>query len=90
MEKQTSCLSTWGDLEAVETLLRPYPQASINERTAENFRLLHEKDEDVEDLNVIYKLILPHQEESKDELKKIQPENCLDLTTGGGEHFCEG
>ena len=50
----------------------PYPQASINERITENFRLLHEKDEDVEDLNVIYKLILPHQEESKDELKKIE------------------
>ena len=65
----------------------PYPQAIINERTTEKIRLLHEKDQDVEDLNVIYKLILPQQEESKDELKKIEPGNCLDLTTGGGEHF---
>ena len=43
----------------------------------------------MENPNVIYKLILPHQEEPKDELKKIEPGNCLDLTTGGGEQFCE-
>ena len=55
------------------------------------------KDEDLGNLNLGHKLILPHQGESEgatsklDKLvKKIEPSNCLDLACGGGEHSSDG
>ena len=55
------------------------------------------KDEDLGSLNIVHKLILPHQGESEgaasklDKLvKKMEPGSCLDLACGGGEHSCDG
>ena len=54
------------------------------------------KDEDLGSLNIVHKLILPHQGESEgaasklDKLvKKMEPGSCLDLACGGGEPSCD-
>ena len=54
-------------------------------------------DEDLGNLNVVHKLILPHSKESEettsklDKLaKKMEPCNCLHLMCGSGEHSCDG
>ena len=48
-------------------------------------------------LNVIHKLILPHNKEPGEimnklekSMKKMEPGSCLDLASGSGEHFCDG
>ena len=81
-----------------EKLLKPswflYPQASLKEEMTARIRLTSEKDEDLGNLNVIQKLILPHREESKEKAdrsrgeppKKMEPGTCLDLVTGDGGH----
>ena len=57
------------NLGVVWRLLRPswypHPQTSLNEETTERIRLLSWENKDLGDLNVIHKLILPHQEEPK-------------------------
>ena len=76
----------------------PHSQASLNEETTERIRLLLGKDEDLRYLNVLHKLILPHQEvskvnseQSRDELlKKMESGTCLDLAKGAKGHSCEG
>ena len=60
-------------------------------------RLSPAKDEDLGSLNVIHKLILPHQGEPEEAMskpdksvKKMEPGSCFDLASAGGEHFCDG
>ena len=55
------------------------------------------KDEDLENLNGIHNLILPHSKESEEttskldkSVKKMEPGSCSDLACGGGEHSCDG
>ena len=55
------------------------------------------KDEDLWNLNVIHKLILPYCKESEEttsepdkSAEKMEPGSCLDLACGGGEHSCDG
>ena len=69
----------------------------MNEEVTERVRLSPGKDEDLGNLNVIHKLILPHPEESKEvtnksnkSSKKLEPGSCLDLASGSGEHSCDG
>ena len=71
-------------------------QASLNEEATERVRLTPAKDDDLGNLNVIHKLILPYQGEpekvtSKPDksVKKMELGSCLDLASGGGEHFCD-
>ena len=73
--------------------LCPYPQANLNEEVTEQMRLSPGKNDDLGNLNVIHKLILPHREESKEitnksneTSKETEPGTCLDLAAGGGEH----
>ena len=54
-------------------------------------------DEDLGTLNVIHKLILPHKREPGEimnklekSMKKMKPGSCLDLTSGIGDHSCDG
>ena len=63
----------------------PYPQASENEEVTERVRLSPAKDEYLGNLNVIHKLILPHQGEPKEvtskpdkSIKKMGPGSFLD------------
>ena len=60
-------------------------------------RLSPTKDEDLGNLNVVHKLILPHSKESEEttskldkSAKKVEPGSCLDLVRGSGEHSCDG
>ena len=60
-------------------------------------RLSPAKVEDLGNLNLVPKLILPHRKESEERtskldklVKKMEPGSCLDLVCGGGEHFCDG
>ena len=60
-------------------------------------RLSPAKDEDLGNLNVIQKLILPHRGEPEEKtskpdksIKKMEPDSCLDLAIGGGKHSCDG
>ena len=60
-------------------------------------RLSPAKDEDLGNLNVVQKLILPHRKESEETtrkqeklVKKTEPGSCLDLVCGGGDHSCDG
>ena len=78
-------------------LLRPswclHLQASLNEEVTERVKLSPRNDEDLGNLNVIHKLILPHREVSKDEAKDEAPqkrEPGLDLETRDGGHSCDG
>ena len=88
MAKRTSCSLLWG----------PHPQASVNEETTERIRLLPGKKEDLHNLHMIHKLILPHHEVSKSKVeessnklpKKLEPGTCLDLATGGKGQSCDG
>ena len=75
----------------------PHPYKNLIEEVTEWVRLSPMKDEDLAKLNIVHKLILPHQGESEgatiklDELvKKMEPGSCLDLACGGGEHSCDG
>ena len=89
------------NLGTVWKLLRPswcpHSQASLSEEVTERVRMSPGKDEDLGNLNVIHKLILPHRKESEGVMsklseshKKLEPGNCLDLASGGGENSCEG
>ena len=59
---EDNVLST--NLGTIWKLLRPswcpHPQASLNEEVTERMRLSPAKDEDLANLNLIHKLILPH------------------------------
>ena len=75
----------------------PHPHASLIEEVTEQVRLSPTKDEDLGTLNVIHKLILPHSKEPGEimntlerSMKKMEPGSCLDLTSGSGEHSCDG
>ena len=89
------------NLGTVWKLLRlswfPHPHASLIEAFTERVRLSPAKDEVLEKLNVVHKLILPHRKESEETtskldklVKKMEPGNCLDLVCGGREHSCDG
>ena len=78
------------NLGTVWKLLRPtwcpHPHASLIEEVTERVRLSPAKDEDLENLNVVHKLILPHRKESEETtskldtlVKKTEPGRCLDL-----------
>ena len=69
----------------------------MKEEVTEYVRLSVGKDEDLRNLNVIHKLILPHRRESEEitnkpnkSPKKLEPGSCLDLASGGGDHSCDG
>ena len=77
------------NLETVWKLLRfswhPHPRASLIEVT-ERVRLSPTRDEDLGNLNVVRKLILPHSKKSEEttsklykSAKKMEPGSCLDL-----------
>ena len=75
----------------------PHPYASLIEEVMERVRLSPTKDEDLETLNVIHKPILPQNKEPGEimnklekSMKKMEPGSCLDLTSGSGEHSCDG
>ena len=79
----------------------PHPYTSLigagEIGVTERVRLSPVKDEDLGKLNIVHKLILPHQGESEGALskldklvKKMKPGSCLDLACGGGEHSCDG
>ena len=75
----------------------PHTQASLIEEVTERVRLSPANDEDLGNLNMVHKLILPHRKESEktrsklDKLvKKMEPGSCQDLVCGGGEHSCDG
>ena len=59
-------------------------------------RLSPAKDEDLGNLNVVHKLILPHRKESEETtskhdtlVKKMESGNCQDLVSGVGGHSCD-
>ena len=75
----------------------PHPHASLIEEVTERVRLSPSKNEDLGNLNIVQKLILPHQGESEgatsklDKLvKMMELGSCLDLTCGDGEHSYDG
>ena len=75
----------------------PHPQTSLIEEITERVRLSPAKDEDLGNLNVVHKLILPHRKESEETtnkqenpVKKMEPDSCLDLLLGGEEHSGDG
>ena len=75
----------------------PHQHASVIEEVTERVRLSPAKDEDLGNLNVVHKLILPHPKESEETtskldkvVKKMEPGSCPDLVCGGGEHSCDG
>ena len=88
------------NLGVVWKLLRPswcpHPHASLIEEVTERVRLAPTKDEDLATLSIVHKLILPHMKESGEatsklgSVKKMEPDSCLDLTCGSGEHTCDG
>ena len=49
----------------------PHPHASLIEEVTERVRLAPTKDEDLETLNVIHKLILPQSKESGEVMSKL-------------------
>ena len=70
----------------------PHPNASLIEEITERVRLSPAKDEDLGNLNVVHKLIVPQRKESEEMtskqekiVKKMKPGSCLDLVCGGGE-----
>ena len=75
----------------------PQPQANLNEEVTERVRLSPGKDEDLGNLNVIHKLILPHREESKEMTNKsnetsmeMEPGICLELGAVEGKTLVMG
>ena len=77
------------NLGTVWKLLRPswcpHPHASLTEGITERVRLSPAKDEDLKNLNVVPRLILPHRKESEETtskldklVKKMEPGSCLD------------
>ena len=88
------------NLGTVWKLLRPswcpHHRGSLIEEVTERVRLTPTKDEDLGTLNIIHNLILPQSKESGEAMsklgsvKKLEPGSCLDLTCGGGEHYCDG
>ena len=89
------------NLGTVWKLLRsswcPHPHASLIEEVTVRVTLSPAKDEDLGNLNVVHKLILPHRKESEETtrkldklVKKMEPGSCLDLVCGGGEDSCDG
>ena len=89
------------NLGTIWKLLRPswcpHPHASLIEEITEWVILSPANDEDMGNLNIEHKLILPHQGESEGAtskleklVKKIEPGSCLGLACGGGEHSCDG
>ena len=75
----------------------PHPQANLNEEVTERVTLSPGKVEDLGNLNLRHKLILPHQKEFEECMsklnespKKLESGSCLDLTSGGGENSCDG
>ena len=88
------------NLGTVWKLLRPswcpHPHASLIEEVTERVRLTPTKDEDLETLDVIHKLILPESKGSGEAMsklgsvKKLEPGSYLELTCGGGRHTCDG
>ena len=86
MEKGNDMLVT--NLETIRKLLRrswcPHPHASLIEEITERVRLSPAEDEDLGNLNVVHKLILPHRKESEKTtskleklLKKMERGSCL-------------
>ena len=76
------------NLETIRKLLRcswcPHPHASLIEEITERVRLSPAEDEDLGNLNVVHKLILPHRKESEKTtskleklLKKMERGSCL-------------
>ena len=72
-------------------------QASLNEEITEQLRMSSAKDENLGNLNVIHKLILPHREEPKEvtsnwdeSVKKLEPGSSLDQASAAGELSCDG
>ena len=89
------------NLGTVWKLLRPFwcphPHASLIEEVKERVRVSPTKDEDLGNLNVVHKLILPHSKESEEttikldkSAKKMEPDSCLYQVCGSGEHSCDG
>ena len=75
----------------------PHPHACLIEEVTERVRLSPTEDEDLGNLNVTHKLILPHSKGSEEKTskldklaKKMEPDSCLDLMCGSGEHSCDG
>ena len=75
----------------------PHPHASLIEIITERVRLSPAKDEDLKNLNVVHKLILPQRKESEETtgkqekiVKKMELGSCLDLVCGGREQACDG
>ena len=75
----------------------PHPPTSLNKEVMEQVRLTPGKDEDLGNLNVIHKLILPHRKEFEEvkskpneSSKNLRPGSCITLASGGGEHSCDG
>ena len=69
----------------------------MKEEVTERVRLSPGKNEDLGELIILHKLILPHREESEvtatksnKSSKKMEPGTCLDLAAGGGEYSCDG
>ena len=88
------------NLGTVWKLLRPFwcpnPHASLIEEVTERVTLSPTRDEDLGNLNVVPKLILPHSKESEEttskldkSAKKMESGSCLDLVCGSGEHSCD-
>ena len=74
-----------------------HPQENLCVEVTERVRLSPGKDEDLGNLNVIHKLILPHRKESEEFMskpnvspRKLEPGTCLNLASGGGEFSCDG
>ena len=89
------------NLGTVWKLLRPswcpHPHGSLIKGVTDRVRLSPAKDEDLWYLKVVHKLILPHRkewEESTSKLVKLvkmmEPDSCLGLVCGGGEHSRDG
>ena len=75
----------------------PHTHASLIEEVTERVRLSPAKDEDLGNLNVAHKLILPHRKESEETrskldklVKKMERGSCQDVVCGGGEFSCDG
>ena len=71
----------------------PHQRASLIEEITELAILSPAKDEDLGNLNVVHKLILPQRKEMEETtgnqeklVKKMEPGSCLDLVCRGGEH----
>ena len=82
-------------MEAAEAFLVPTSTCKPDRRSHGASETV--ADEDLGTLNVIHKLILPHKREPGEimnklekSMKKMEPGSCLDLTSGIGDHSCDG